>query len=446
MKALQLNSITETTMCSFCWGDLAEIFDKNRHNLVEDAGYEVQIAELGDSNICEVCSQKINSHEDYYIVTVDDADLMKVVDEISKLIGGCEHCEGSERGHLAHNYNKDLGPDEAEMDVSGESLSSYLSDQGVSDNYIALFAGYVNCPRCGSGRDADPRDDPNAQGLDVDSEIFTVNDVNFFWGDDFYDESALHHYCSFTSSYGFDVKHEDLTEFGKFLIKHPTMGTKHPVGDMFFQAIKLHKQEGQGMRLKPTLDNGMLLYRGRSRKEDSTEQYPASKMWSPPEGNANHGRYNAIGVPVLYLTNDLEAVPYEIHTADDEVIDIASFEIKKELLLFDIGVFDQGFEGFFEDSRADSRLLKHRYLLPNFIGASCSLVEYDGVNYTGVREAGPYTNYALFTQEEDRDVGIIDKVKTYKQTIVRTINVIESIPEENEEIVVNPEKNAELPF
>lgn len=118
-------------------------------------------------------------------------------------------------------------------------------------------------------------------------------------------------------------------------------------------------------------------------------------MWAPPVGKFNHGRYNAIGVPVLYLTDDIGAVSYEIHAADDEMIDIAEFKIEKDLLLFDIGVFDNGFEGFFEENSADSRMLQ----LLNFIGACCSLIGYDGVKYGGVREAGTYTNYALFTEE-----------------------------------------------
>ncbi|WP_186785979.1 RES family NAD+ phosphorylase [Paenibacillus agilis] len=443
-EPLQLACITETTMCTYCWEDLSKVFDKHGHNLSEDAGYEVLCAPLEEWPNCEVCRQKINSEDEYYIVSVDDAVLENVVDKISKEIGGCEYCEGQERGYLAYKFNQDLDSEETPIDASGESLSSYLGDRDVPDNFIALFAGFVNCPRCGNGRDADPYDNPGTW-LNENSEIYTIRDVSFFWGDDFYDEDALLEYCNFTSKYGYNIDRNNLTEFGEFLIKHPTMGTKHRVGEMLFQSIQRHKQEGKGINLKPTVDTGILLFRGRSRKEDSEEQYTGSKMWSPPEGHASHGRYNPIGVPVLYLTSDLEAVAYEIHALDDEVIDIANFEIKKELLLFDIGVFNYGFEGFFEDSRADSRLLKHRYLLPNFIGACCSFLEYDGVSYTGVRNKDQYTNYALFTQENDQAVGITNEINTYKQEIIRKLSVIESQTEDKEESA-GPGEDAELPF
>ncbi|MFC3746569.1 hypothetical protein [Paenibacillus sp. GCM10012306] len=122
-----------------------------------------------------------------------------------------------------------------------------------------------------------------------------------FWEGNFYDEAVLYQYCNFTRSYSIDVDHVDLTSLSEFLIKHPNMGTKHPVGDMLIQAIERHKQEEQGTRLKPTADTGMLLYRGRNRKEESKDKYPFAKMWAPPKGHANYGRYNAIGVPVSYL-------------------------------------------------------------------------------------------------------------------------------------------------
>ncbi|MFC3746568.1 hypothetical protein [Paenibacillus sp. GCM10012306] len=82
---------------------------------------------------CEVCHQKITRNDEYYIVTVDDSDLQEVVIKITTDIGGCEHCEGDERAYLVYKFNKELDPDEMDMVVSGELLSSYLSDHGVTD-------------------------------------------------------------------------------------------------------------------------------------------------------------------------------------------------------------------------------------------------------------------------------------------------------------------------
>jgi hypothetical protein len=92
----------------------------------------------------------------------------------------------------------------------------------------------------------------------------------------------------------------------------------------------------------------------------------------------------------------LEAIPYEINPSHEDVIDVAQFELKRELKIFDIGSFDPEFRGFFCEKNGETKLLKQAYLLPNYIGACCSLIGYDGVKYEGNHTKIRYTNYALF--------------------------------------------------
>jgi len=141
-------------------------------------------------------------------------------------------------------------------------------------------------------------------------------------------------------------------------------------------------------------------------------------MWAPPEGLPGHGRFNSIGVPVLYLTDKIEAVPYEVHPGHDQVLDVAEFIIQRELKLFDIGSFDPDFQGFFYEKNEDTKNLKSAYLLPNFIGTCCSHIGYDGVKYEGVQRNNlpKYVNFALFTAQENDNL-IITKVTAYKPII-----------------------------
>jgi hypothetical protein len=225
-------------------------------------------------------------------------------------------------------------------------------------------------------------------------------------------------FVKFAEKYGIEISIDELKAFEQFLIQHPMLGTKNSVGEKLFEAIRRHKEASEGFILEKSSRTGntAILFRGRNRKSDSFKAFTSSEMWSPPAGYASHGRYNAIGIPVLYLTDNIESIPYELHTADDEVIDIATFHLERDLVLFDIGEFDSEFEGFFLNARTDSRLLKHSYLLPNFVGACCDFLGYDGVKFIGARGKGfIYTNYALFNYKNEVDVSIVGNPVTFKQ-------------------------------
>lgn len=230
----------------------------------------------------------------------------------------------------------------------------------------------------------------------------------------------------FAQKYGVSISENDLSEFQEYLIKHPMLGTKHIVGDKLYEAVRLHKEAGEGLILGRTSveSNNTYLFRGRNRKIDSEAPYKKTEMWAPKAGYSSHGRYNAIGIPVLYLSDNKYALPYELHTADDEFIDIVTFKLERNLLVFDIHLFGLEFESFFSNTRIDSRQLKYTYLLPNFFAACCHLHEFDGVKYSGVRgEKLSYNNYALFNYKNELDVSITGDLVTYKQIIERKLEL-----------------------
>ncbi|OKP82770.1 hypothetical protein A3842_09695 [Paenibacillus sp. P3E] len=234
------------------------------------------------------------------------------------------------------------------------------------------------------------------------------------------------HYARFALKYGIEISVEEMKEFEQFLIEHPLLGTKSLIGEKLFKAIHCHKESGEGFILEKIDEHGnnTILFRGRNRKSDSVSIFMSADMWAPPSGYSSHGRYNAIGVPVLYLADDKTAIPYEIHTAYDEDVDIGTFQLERNLIFFDIEELDDEFEGFFVNASIDSRQLKHSYLLPNFIGACCNLLGYDGVKYKGTRGNDlNYTNYALFNYKDKKDVSILGNPVSYKQILDRKLEV-----------------------
>lgn len=128
------------------------------------------------------------------------------------------------------------------------------------------------------------------------------------------------------------------------------MGTKNLIGEKLFEAIRRHRESGEGSILHRFDEQGnrKILFRGRNRKSDSASIFTNAEMWVPQSGYSSHGRYNAIGVPVLYLADDRTAIPYEIHTAYDEDVVIVRFQLERDLTFFDIGEFDNEFEGFLQ--------------------------------------------------------------------------------------------------
>lgn len=279
---------------------------------------------------------------------------------------------------------------------SGISVGEYLYHQGVPEELNELMCEHIQCP-CGHGRyTADPNN-PNSGQFDLSDDIYTKRDVAEFWG--------YEYFCQFSKQYGETLEVDDLKEFKVYLSKHPMLAFRHEVGQAIYRTLEKHFAAKAYERLTPEVGT---LYRGRTRKRDSKNAYSKDEMWSPPSGLPQHGRYNSVGVPVLYVSDHLESIPYEIHPTHEDVIDIGEFQLqKKEWILFDLGSFDPTFQGFFSEVNEETKTVKQAYLLPNYIGTCCSDIGYHGVKYEGVHgDRLRYTNYALFNFKPDVDITV----------------------------------------
>ncbi|MBD7970346.1 RES family NAD+ phosphorylase [Paenibacillus gallinarum] len=395
----------EIHICNDCYEIFTNFLEVNGHVDIED--YCTSLENNEDSLNCEIC--KSSSSE--YVYSNIGSIIIDVADELSKDISGCEFCEGFDRANFVHAFNKDTDLT-SRMDLddcNGSTVSEYLQEheQEVPFELVNFFAKLIICP-CGYGRESNHRkNNPTGGVFNCYSDIYTESDMNNFYGFEY------ERFSEFGKKYGEYFSPQELLDFKEHISKYPLLAFNHAVGEAIFNTIKKHFEAGE---YKTVLPGTATLYRGRSRKRDVINSYSDADMWSPPPGLSSHGRFNSVGFSILYLSNHIDAIPYEINPLTDEVIDIAEFKLKNEIKIFDIGNFDGEFSGFFEEKNVETKLLKQAYLLPNYIGVCCNYLGYDGVMYEGVHQksAGKeYSNYALFNINKEDSTLSVNSITAY---------------------------------
>jgi hypothetical protein len=182
--------------------------------------------------------------------------------------------------------------------------------------------------------------------------------------------------------------------------KSPLLAYRHYVGKKLFDLLSLMYEHGDYLLLK-----NKKLFRGRKRIL-GTEKYEENQMWEPPFGISSHGRYNIIGTSVLYLTDDIKYVPYEVNLSSEEELDIATVKITQQIKILDLSNFMGDFGRFLSESPHDLKTLKFEYLLSNYISDCCKEIGFNGIKYKGVKK-GDYNNYALINFDKKNELEII---------------------------------------
>lgn len=208
---------------------------------------------------------------------------------------------------------------------------------------------------------------------------------------DQYDIEDITEIHNFGKEYNINISLEELEDFKEYLYSSPLLAYKHATGQKIYDALKKHYDDAN----YSILEISEIVYRGRVRKIDQPK-YIDDELWNPPMGVSTHGRYNSIGISVLYCCETIENIPYELYPTKNEVVDIARMGINSSLKLLNIGNIFRGFEGFFDEIDAESKLLKRSYLLPNFVKDCCSAIGYHGVMYQGVRGENYYGSVKKF--------------------------------------------------
>ncbi|MBS4539652.1 HNH endonuclease [Clostridium sp. D2Q-11] len=200
----------------------------------------------------------------------------------------------------------------------------------------------------------------------------------------------------------FDIefKENEVEDFIEHIYYNPMVAYKHIIGEKIYNLLKKCYKKNYFETVQPS----MKLYRGRKRKKYE-RQYSKKQLWSPPSGLASHGRYNSVGVSVLYCSDLKDSIPYEIHPQVGDIIDIGEFTVERELKVLNINNIFNEFEGFISVENTENKLVNRCYLFTNYIRDCCNIIGYNGIIYNGVTELD-YNNFAFTNLKKHEDIEI----------------------------------------
>lgn len=397
-----------SVICRSCFDDLIEVI--NRLNIkvgINRRPRTIREKEKTKYN-CLLCNLKLKAYVEYYSEEYFEEKIIPIFvligGELSKKIYGCFKCVGAQLDYDVYRWNKDEeDPSNFIENNAGQTVESFLWEKGIDDKFHKLILKHLRCQTCHYGEDPiDYSHNPDGGTFESYDQVYDEHETNSVFGLDDFD---FIEFSQFAQKYNIDLSWQELHEFKQHLLKYPLLAYKHETGKKVYDLLQKHYEKRDYIELR----SGTQLFRGRARKKDRKHVFGEDEIWNPPEGLPQHGRYNAVGISVLYLSNRMKAIPYEIHPLNDENIDIALFKTRKKLKLFNIGLFDHSFQGFFNEINEESKPLKKAYLLTNYIGNCCAEIGFHGVAYQGVSDR-KYTNYALFNFEKNNEIRIVEVV------------------------------------
>lgn len=270
----------------------------------------------------------------------------------------------------------DREPETYSKDVHSFYSGSRMSQLYTKSEYLENLYR-ITCPRCGS----------------------SINDT--FWAFEFqfdnYDDLE----------FDFDVLKQEIKET-------PYMVLKNKLALEVYQLLENISKKTSPISLNFTL------YRGRILK---SEEFIKSDFITPPPNSTNEGRYNHLGVPVLYCA-DKQITCYNELRKPKENLYIAEFKINKELKLLNLNQIDEFddwdkynlLQAIFLSSVVSSKTddkskYKPEYYFTRFICDCCKSLNFDGIIYPSVH-IGEGNNYVIFDTKILKEE-IITNVKKY---------------------------------
>ncbi|MFC9419353.1 hypothetical protein ACIG6B_07385 [Bacillus mobilis] len=377
-------------ICSRCCGldEGLETMNLDINDLNETPPvYIVGYAEEGEY-YCGDCGDELFPTEFYIPHEAQKEEIIRIVSEkignlLSEKFDYCSHCPSGQEIE-ALRYVAEKEEISSLISDAGEDLYDFLSENGVPESYRDSVLKNIVCPSCNHGIGYDSRDSDKGY-FELQDKVYTNEEIDSFWG---FDEQA---FIEIAKKYNIDIDPLKFSGFRDYLFEKPLLAYKHPIGKELYKTLeKIYLQKDY---FKLEID--VKLFRGRNRGKDK-KQYTSDVMWNPPKGETSHGRYNPVGISVLYCTDDIKGIPYEIEPKKNEVTDVATFTNRKILNLLDIDEIFNGFEGFLSSENQESTNVRKGYLITNFIAICCIEIGFDGVKYNGANGLG-YYNYAFFT-------------------------------------------------
>lgn len=336
---------------------------------------------------CSKCKSRLQLN-DYIIEDYDtflEAVTEQIIDVVNSQIYQCQSCNSDIIPYIQKHE------DPADLNTGAELLAEYDLPQDIYD----VVAENLQC-KCG-------------ESINSDDPYVTAAEVGKWYG-----------YSAEVVIKTFGIHRGEAEDFIQFLTEHPMMGLDHSVGKKILEIIQ--RREIQGIK---KINVGDVFYRSRKR-EVSENPYPylSEELQAPPIGVSKHGRYNPVGVSVLYLADSPKTSLREIDLEDGNkaVADIAKVVALTELEVWDVRSLD--LKDFISMPSMNKDIISQEYLLPNFLSQCCSYAKINGVVYDSVKNKSGY-NLALLNYQIGETIALFKCMENVK---MKDVMVYKKLP------------------
>lgn len=335
---------------------------------------------------------------------------------IMKNIACCTECgQGGEiqslRGSIKScYYDEDDNPEDIfERLDTARTIKDVIYDVfGFRENfwydYYENIVKFIQCPICPNGSGPNYDDKIDYGEFNLYTNVYTNYDLDQF-NHNFYGDELKDIYMDI-SELAKNFSFDELVSIKNDYINNKTIPEENPL---------LHKLE---LFIKELFTNKKYYILPKDRLVFRTRTSPKGKaltktdLWEPPCNAVSHGRYNDIGVSILYCANNRNGIKKEIKLHDGHMYNIAKLMIYKPMFLFPINhIFNKDFSGLIDETIPNNEAdipFKQQYIFSNIVSAICFKTGYDGIAYRSTKDFIS-TNYALFCKyNKEKDIDIIN--------------------------------------
>lgn len=364
---------------------------------------------------CTKCGSILSAGE-LYIPNEDDFK-EHLYDELANIlmqhIVCCEECgTGDEIRYMQYKYEKLMKDDEDKgypspiRDTSREvgDLASELEYGQYGDEIISNVIDRTYCPKCGNGSGEDFSEKRDFGKFCDSTEVYTQSDVDEF-EESFYGQKSkaqreiedIANHASFDEIQAMERKIIAQGRFQTYSL--PVFGKIEAFLQTVFQKKEYY-----------IIPQDRTIYHLRN-NDVKKPLYTAEQMWAAPYSRVKHGRYNDVGEPVLYSSNNPRVLPLEVPAVKGQFPNMATMLVKKQLCLFPVNRFFGGeyikLVAEAVNDREFEYAYKRQYIVTNIIATIARKVGYDGTAYISTKDRVS-TNYAFFDFVQDKKLTIID--------------------------------------
>lgn len=404
----------EIICCSCTIQELLNEFNIEIEDLEENP--KIKVVGYGEEKvfICKECESELEPLNMYFECEDDYNNAVEMIaifiaSRISEAIEYCSHCEGQHLEYVEYVAAKEEIP----IKSRGIDFYNFLFDNNLQEEFHGKVIPYLRCSNCGYGEAYHPNHNPDGGHFDYSDKVYSTDDVDEFWG---FEEELI----NIAQIYNIKISSDLIDDFIEHCSNNPMLAANHELASIIFEVLQKVLNDGQRvLKLKPSA----LLYRGRCRAKDASK-YKVENLGMPPLGIASHGRYNLVGTSVLYLSDDRIGIPYEVEPKKNEVVDIATYQVKHALALFNVDEIFKEFSMYISRENEESKTVKRNYLFTNFLASACNEVGFDGMYYKGAGEKA-YNNIALFEKaiskvQSRSEVETVEFIKSYQFKVKST--------------------------